>query len=82
MKLYQSRYHEILINEGVINEERFMDQYRYILEDCLSIHAISTKKFYECINLKTGNVVSKPLVIETLLRKGELPAFKFLVSKN
>ncbi|MGG9961043.1 hypothetical protein [Ferruginibacter sp. SUN106] len=82
MKMYQFKYQEILMNESFVNEERFLEQYKYLFEEILNFHSINSKNVYESINISGNRISSKPLVIETLLRKNRLPAFQFLVCKN
>ncbi|WP_460557601.1 hypothetical protein [Ferruginibacter profundus] len=70
------------MNELLINEERFLEQYRYLFEELLHFHTVINSRVYESVNLRNNSVSSRPLTIETLLRKNTLPAFRFLVCKN
>jgi hypothetical protein len=82
MKIYQLSHHEVLMNETALNEERFIEQYKNLLDDQLRFHTLSTAKIFQCINICSGTITSNPLITEALLRKHRLPAFKFLVCKN
>ena len=82
MKVYQIKNHEILISEVLLNEERFVEQYKNLFEEILLIGIISNKRIFQCINLCNHSASSKTLVIEPLLRKNILPPFQFLVCKN
>lgn len=82
MKVYQIKNHEIFISEVLLNEERFVEQYRNLFDDILLLGIISNKRIFQCINLCKHSTSSKTLVIEPLLRKNTLPPFQFLVCKN
>lgn len=71
-----------MINEGLLNEERFMEQYKVLLEEHLRFHTISNKRIFQVINISTATITSKPLLTEALLRKPQLPPFHFLACKN
>lgn len=82
MKVYQLQHYEIFINEQLFNEERFIKQYKDLLEEMLRINVICNGKYFQSINISSGNVSSNPNIIEALLRKTDLPAFKFIICKN
>ena len=82
MKVYQLKNHEILLNESLFNEERFVEQYRNLIEKELMVASISNKRIYQCIKLSNNTISSKSLLIASLLRKNILPPFQFLVCKN
>jgi hypothetical protein len=70
------------MNETLLNEERFIEQYKNLLDDQLRFHTIINKRIFQSVNICRGVITSKPLVIEALLRKQQLPAFEFLACKN
>lgn len=82
MKVYQLRHHEVLMNETLLNEGRFIEQYKKLLDDQLRFHTIINKKIFQSVNICSGIITSKPLITEALLRKQQLPAFQFLTCKN
>jgi hypothetical protein len=82
MKVYQLKHHKVFINEAFFNEERFIKQYRVLLEEQLRFHTISSKRLFQVINIGTATITSKPLITAALLRKQHLPAFQFLACKN
>lgn len=82
MKVYQLTYHEVLMNETLLNEERFIEQYKNLLDHQLRYHTIINSKVFQSVNICSGVITSKPLVTEALLRKHHLPAFQFLTCKN
>jgi hypothetical protein len=82
MRVFQYKHQEIFISEQFNNEERFIEQYRNISEELLRIKNISHDKIYQSIKLQNHKITSNPLIIESLLRKKELPSFQFLACKN
>jgi hypothetical protein len=51
MKAYQLKNHEIFINDLLLNEERFVEQYKRLFEESLLLGNISNKRIYQCISL-------------------------------
>lgn len=82
MKVYQLEHHEVFFNEQLLLEGRFIEQYKNIFYERLRIHTISNNKIFQSLNISRGVITSKPLAIEALLRKQQLPAFQFLACKN
>lgn len=83
MRVFQFNHQEILITDRLdVNEESFVSQYKELLDELLLINDISNKRVFECINLKNYKVTSTPFIIESLLRKKEIPPFRFLAAKN
>ena len=82
MKIFQHKHQEILFNDGLDQEESFIEQYRDLFETELRIHHISQRKIYEAFDVPGGNITSKPFIIASLLRKDKLPPFHFLAGKN
>ena len=82
MKLFAFKYHEILLNEAIINEERFVQHYKNLFDVILGATFISHCRIYECIDFAKGTVSNKPLLTARLLKKDILPPFKFLVCNN
>ncbi len=82
MKLFAFKYHEILLNETIINEERFVHQYKNLFDVILGANYISHCRIYECVDIAKGAVSAKPLLTARLLKKNSLPPFQFLICNN
>ncbi len=82
MRVYHFKHREILMNESAFTEERFIEQYNEFLGDFLSGRTISKMRIYQVINLVNFTISSKPFLTEPLLKKHDLPAFKFLTCNN
>ena len=80
MKVLQSRHHEILLSDAVLDGEKFLSEYNALLVELLIVRNISEQKTFEAIIQYT--ITSKPFLTASLLRKKTLPAFNFLVCKN
>ncbi len=82
MKIYQFKQQEIFLNDGVTNEERYLEVYKNLLLNLLISRNISQKKIFQALNLNSYTVSSKPFIVEPLLKKKTLPPFVFLTCKN
>jgi hypothetical protein len=82
MRVYHFKHSEILVNEAAFNEERFIEQYNEFFGHLLRASVISKMRVYQVINLANFTISSKPFLTEPLLRKHDLPAFKFLTCNN
>lgn len=82
MKLFAFKYHEILLNEAITNEERFVPDYKNLFDVILGATHISHCRIYECIDIAKGTVSDKPLLTAHLLKKNILPPFQFLICNN
>jgi len=80
MKVFQSKHHEILLSDAVLDGEKFLSEYNALLVELLIVRNISEKKTFEAVIQYT--ITSKPFLTASLLRKKTLPAFNFLVCKN
>jgi len=80
MKVLQSKHHEVLLSDAVLDGEKFLAQYNTLFVELLRVGNISEKKIFEAII--QYNITSKPFLTASLLRKKTLPAFNFLVCKN
>jgi hypothetical protein len=80
MKVFQSKHHEILLSDAVLDGEKFLSEYNALLVELLIVRNISEQKTFEAIIQYT--ITSKPFLTASLLRKKTLPAFNFLVCKN
>jgi hypothetical protein len=70
------------MNEAIFNEERFIEQYKVLLEQQLRFNTISNKKIFQSVHITKGTITSNPLAVELLLRKQVLPPFQFINCKN
>lgn len=82
MRVYHFKHREILVSEAAFNEERFIEQYNEFMGDFLRGSTISKLRIYQVINLVNFTISSKPFLTEPLLKKHNLPAFKFLTCNN
>ena len=82
MKVYQSKYQKILVNEAAVNEEQFITQYNEFFEEFLRYRNISKMNIYQVIDLSNFSISSNAVVIERLLKKRILPPFRFLTCRN
>jgi hypothetical protein len=82
MRVYHFKHREILVNEAAFNEERLIEQYNELFGHLLRASVISKMRVYQVINLAKFTISSKPFLTEPLLRKHDLPAFKFLTCNN
>ena len=82
MKVYQSKYQKILVNEAAVNEEQFIGQYNKFFEEFLRYRNISKMNIYQVIDLSNFSISSNAVAIERLLKKRTLPPFRFLTCRN
>ena len=80
MKVLQSKHHEVLLSENILDGEKFLTQYNELFLELLRVRNISEQKTFEAIIQYT--ITSKPFLTADLLKKKTLPAFNFLVCKN
>ncbi len=80
MKVFQSKHHEILLSDAVLDGEKFLSEYNALLVELLIVRNISEQKTFEAVI--HYSITSKPFLTASLLRKKILPAFNFLVCKN
>jgi hypothetical protein len=88
LKSYQLKNLEIFIyrKDGTFrNQEKditLLESCDKIFKEILSVKNMSRKKIFEVINLRNNKINLQPLVIESLLRKKDLPALLFLGCNN
>ncbi len=80
MKVLQSKHHEVLLSDDILDGEEFLAQHNALFVELLRVRNISEQKTFEAIIQYT--ITSKPFLTATLLKKKILPAFNFLVCKN
>jgi len=80
MKVFQSKHHEVLLSDSVLDSEKFLTQHNTLFEELLRVGNISEKMTFEAII--QYKITSKPFLTASLLRMKTLPAFNFLVCKN
>ena len=80
MKVFQSKHHEVLLSDAVLDGEKFLAQHNALFVEILRVRNISEKETFEAVIQYT--ITSKPFLTASLLRMKILPAFNFLVCKN
>ncbi len=80
MKVFQSKHHEVLLSDAVLDGEKFLLEYNTLLVEILRVRNISEKMTFEAVI--QYKITSKPSLTDSLLRMKTLPPFNFLVGKN
>jgi hypothetical protein len=80
MKVLQSKHHEVLLIDAVLDGEKFLAEHNALFVELLRVANISEQKIFEAVI--QYRITSKPFLTANLLRQKTLPAFNFLVCKN